>query len=197
MKNKQVFRITMTALMAAMCYVGFSYIKFDIPVGPTWTTIHLGNTFCALAALLLGGVYGGAAGAIGMSIGDLLDPKYVLYAPRTIILKMLMGFIIGTVAHRVFKITKENTEKRSLKVYLSVASGMLVNIMIEPCINWLFYKFVLNAPEKVATAFAGVKFLSYTINAVFAIIIGGTIYLAVYSRMKNSTVFKDMLGEKY
>ena len=53
MKNKQVFRITMTALMAAMCYVGFSYIKFDIPVGPTWTTIHLGNTFCALAALLM------------------------------------------------------------------------------------------------------------------------------------------------
>ena len=35
-----------------------------------------------LAALLLGGWYGGIAGAVGMTIGDLLDPVYVTVTPK-------------------------------------------------------------------------------------------------------------------
>ena len=34
------------------------------------TSLHLGNAFCVLAALLLGGGYGGLAGAVGMTIAD-------------------------------------------------------------------------------------------------------------------------------
>lgn len=37
---------------------------------------HVGNAFCVLAALLLGGWYGGLAGAIGMTISDLFDSIY-------------------------------------------------------------------------------------------------------------------------
>ena len=192
MKNKQIFRITITALMAALCYIGFTYLKFDIPVGPTFTAVHLGNTFCTLAGLLLGGIYGGVAGAIGMSIGDLLDPKYVLYAPKTIILKLIMGYIAGTLAHKVFKILDAETKNRAIKVYISIGVAMLVNIILEPIFSWALYKFVLNAPEKVATAFASIKFVSYSINAVFAVIIGGTLYMALYSRFKNSNIFKMM-----
>lgn len=59
-----------------------------------------------MAALLLGGIPGGAAGAIGMGIGDLLDPTYVIVAPKTIILKMGIGIITGLVAHKVFHIQK-------------------------------------------------------------------------------------------
>ena len=195
MKNKQVFRITITALMAALCYIGFKYMKFDIPVGPTFTAVHLGNTFCTLAGLLLGGTYGGIAGAIGMSIGDLLDPKYVLYAPKTIILKFIMGYLAGTIAHKLFKILDPETKNIAVKVYISVGVAMLVNILLEPCLSWALYKFVLNAPDKVATAFAAIKFISYTINAIFAIIIGGTLYLALYTRFKNSNIFKNMLGK--
>ena len=44
--------------------------------------LHIGNAFCVLAALLLGGFWGGLAGAIGMTIGDLFDPVYVVYAPK-------------------------------------------------------------------------------------------------------------------
>ena len=59
-----------------------------------------------MAALLLGGVPGGVAGAVGMGIGDLLDPTYVIVAPKTFILKFGIGVITGLVAHRVFKIQK-------------------------------------------------------------------------------------------
>ena len=67
---------------------------------------HLGNTFCVLAALLLGGLPGGIAGAIGMGIADLLDPAYVIVAPKTIILKLGIGIITGLVAHRIFHIQR-------------------------------------------------------------------------------------------
>ena len=64
--------------MAALCFVAFTYIKIPIPVpGGDTVALHIGNAFCVLAALLLGGVYGGLAGSLGMTIADLIDPTYV------------------------------------------------------------------------------------------------------------------------
>jgi uncharacterized membrane protein len=60
----------------------------------------VGNAFCVLAALLLGGWYGGLAGAIGMTISDLLDPIYAMGAPKTFISKLFIGLITGLVAHK-------------------------------------------------------------------------------------------------
>lgn len=65
-------------------------------------SIHMGNAVVILAALLIGGVEGGTAGALGMTIGDLLDPVYLVYAPKTFISKLLIGIICGLVAHKAF-----------------------------------------------------------------------------------------------
>ena len=42
-------------MCAALCYVGATFIKIDIPVGTERTMFHFGNVFCVLAALLIGG----------------------------------------------------------------------------------------------------------------------------------------------
>lgn len=47
--------IAQAALCAALCYVGATFIKIDIPVGTERTMFHFGNVFCVLAALLIGG----------------------------------------------------------------------------------------------------------------------------------------------
>ena len=36
-----------------------------------------------------------------MTIGDLLDPVYVVYAPKTFILKFCIGLITGLIAHKI------------------------------------------------------------------------------------------------
>ena len=59
--------LAMAAMFAALCYIGFTFFKIDIPVGMEKTAFHLGNVFCVLAALFLGGFWGGMAGAIGMT----------------------------------------------------------------------------------------------------------------------------------
>ena len=71
-----------------MSYLRFLQIKIALPGGDA-TSLHLGNAVCVLGALLIGGVYGGLGGAIGMTIGDLLDPVYIIYAPKTFHFKIL------------------------------------------------------------------------------------------------------------
>lgn len=54
-------QLAQAALLAALSFVGFMFFKIDIPVGNDKTAFHLGNVFCVLGALLLGGFWGGAA----------------------------------------------------------------------------------------------------------------------------------------
>ena len=99
MKNEKVWKIAMTGVFAALSYVVFTFLQFKIWLpGGDATSIHFGNAVCVLGALILGGVYGGIGGAIGMTIGDLLDPVYVVYAPKTFILKFCIGLIAGLIA---------------------------------------------------------------------------------------------------
>ena len=81
--------LAQAALCAALCYVGATFIKIDVPVGTEKTMFHFGNVFCVLAALLIGGAWGGLAGAVGMTISDLADPvvgyfykSYLLGVPQ-------------------------------------------------------------------------------------------------------------------
>ena len=102
MEKQKMQKIVMTGMFAALSYVVFTFlqIKITLPGGDA-TSIHLGNAVCVLGALVLGGVWGCIGGAIGMTIGDLLDPIYVVYAPKTFILKFCIGLITGLVAHRI------------------------------------------------------------------------------------------------
>ena len=57
-KNETVVKIAQTALMAALCFVSFQFLQFKIVLpGGDATSFHVGNAFCVLAALILGGWY--------------------------------------------------------------------------------------------------------------------------------------------
>ncbi len=52
-QNSTITKLAETALMAALCYVSFTFLQIKIPVpGGDATSIHIGNAFCVLAALL-------------------------------------------------------------------------------------------------------------------------------------------------
>ena len=123
-KNDKVYKLALTGLMAALSYVVFTFlqIKIQLPGGDA-TSIHLGNAVCVLGALLLGGFYGGLGGAIGMAIGDLLDPVYVVYVPKTLLLKLCIGLITGFIAHRLGKITESNDRGHVLFWTILAAAG--------------------------------------------------------------------------
>ena len=196
MKHENIYKLTLTALMAALSYVVFTFLQFKIMLpGGDATSIHLGNAVCVLGALLLGGFYGGLGGAIGMTIGDLLDPVYIVYAPKTFILKLCIGLITGLIAHKIGKITVEkDTKKVLIWTILAAVGGLLFNVIFDPLAGYFYKLLILGKPAAELTLAWNVAATS--INAVTSTIVSVIIYMALRPALKKAGLFFILSKEK-
>ena len=178
MKNGlRLKKLTQTALMAALCFVSFTYLQIKIPVpGGDATSLHIGNAFCVLASLLLGGWYGGLAGAIGMTIADLLDPVYILVAPKTFVLKLCIGLITGLIAHKYAKINESNDKKYILKW----------SIIADPVVGFFYKQYVLGQPQDAAMILAKLSAATTFINAIVSVVVVTILYNAIRPVLKKA-----------
>ena len=195
MKNEKIYKLTITGLMAALSYVVFTFlqIKITLPGGDA-TSIHLGNAVCVLGALLLGSVYGGLGGAIGMTIGDLFDPIYVIYAPKTFILKFCIGLITGLIAHKFGKISTSNDTGHVFRFTLLAATvGMLFNVIFDPLLGYFYKLAIIGEPAaKVALVW---NITATSINAVLSVIVSVIIYMALRPALRKSGLLPT-IGKK-
>lgn len=181
-------KIAQTALFAALCYVIFTYLQIKIPMpGGDATSIHLGNAFCVLAALLLGGWYGGLAGAIGMGIADVMDPIYITGAPKTFILKLCIGLITGLVAHKIAKIN-ECTDKKYIFKWSLLASvaGLAFNVIADPIVGYFYKQYILGQPQQMAEVLAKWSAAATFVNAILSTIVVVIIYNALRPTLAKS-----------
>jgi len=190
-KNEKVYKIVVTGLMAALCYVAFTYLKIPIPTfGGDMVALHIGNAFCVLAALLLGGGYGGLAGSLGMTIADLIDPAYVTSAPKTFVLKLCIGLVTGFIAHRIAHITENHDNKYVFKwTVVSSIAGLGFNVIMDPIAGFFYKNYILgvesSAAKIMSTWAAGVTF----INSVAGTIVVVAVYMAVRPVLKKAGLF--------
>lgn len=195
-KNEKVYKITLTGLMAALSYVVFTFlqIKITLPGGDA-TSIHLGNAVCVLGALLLGGLYGGIGGALGMTIGDLFDPVYVVYAPKTFILKLCIGLITGLIAHKLGKISTSNDTKHVLKwTILAAIGGLLFNVIFDPLVGYFYKLIILGKPAAELTLAWNVAATS--INAITSTIVSVAVYMALRPAMRKAELLPTIGKQK-
>lgn len=174
-------KLAQTALLAALCFVSFTFLQIKIPMpGGDATSLHIGNAFCVLGALLLGGWYGGLAGAIGMTIADLMDPIYITGAPKTFFLKLCIGLIVGLVAHHIAKIN-DNTDKKYVFKWSLIASiaGLSFNVIADPIVGYFYKQYILGQPQKMAEVLAKWSAATTFVNAVVSVILVVFIYNAV------------------
>lgn len=172
--------------MAALSYVVFTFlqIKITLPGGDA-TSVHLGNAVCVLGALLLGELYGGIAGAIGMTIGDLFDPVYVLYAPKTFILKFCIGFITGFIAHRIGKISISNDTRHVWKwSILAAVGGLLFNVIFDPLVGYFYKLCILGKPAAELTLAWNITATS--INAITSTFVSVIVYITLRPAMRKA-----------
>ena len=186
--NSTVMKIAQTALFAALCYVIFTYLQIKIPMpGGDATSIHLGNAFCVLAALLLGGWYGGLAGAIGMGIADVMDPIYITGAPKTFILKLCIGLITGLVAHKIAKINESTDKKYIFKWSLLASSaGLAFNVIADPIVGYFYKQYILGQPQQMAEVLAKWSAAATFVNAILSTIVVVIIYNALRPALAKS-----------
>lgn len=192
MKKDNILKLTLTAVMAALSYIVFTFlqIKVTLPGGDA-TSFHLGNAICVLAALLLGGKYGGIAGAIGMTIGDLFDPVYVIYAPKTFILKFCIGLITGLVAHKMGKITYSHDKKHLIKwTIIASVSGLLFNFIFDPLVGYL-YKILIIGKSAAEVTLAWNVITTGT-NSVISAIVAVIAYLPIRRALIKANLFFEI-----
>lgn len=194
MDNHQPLRkLCMAALFAALCYIGFTYCKIDISVGGEKTAFHLGNVFCVLAALFLGGFWGGLSGAVGMTIAD-LTTAYVTSAPKTFVLKLCIGLITGLLAHKLFHLSQEGKRKVPLPVatVISCAGGMAFNVVADPVVGYFYKMYILGVPQEAASIWVKIGAMTTAVNAVVAVLAATVFYLALRPALKRSNLLPQV-----
>lgn len=181
MTNAKTRKLVFTAMFAVINYVAFTYGKITIPVtAGTSTAIHIANAVVVLSAWFLGPIYGGLSGAVGLSIADVFDPRYITSAPKTFLLKFLIGFIAGTLANRFHLREKEERKEIISITAISAAAALGFNVIADPIVGYFFRKYLLGIPQEAAKIIATWVAGSTAINAVVCTIISVILYLALY-----------------
>ncbi|MFI3236988.1 MAG: ECF transporter S component [Lachnospiraceae bacterium] len=191
MKNNQTTKLVLTGLMAALCYVAFTFLQIPIPVpGGDQVALHIGNAICVLAALLLGAGYGGLAGALGMTIADLLIPAYVTSAPKTFLLKFCIGLIAGFIAHRIAHITKDHDNSYVFRWTLIASIAALgFNVIADPIVGYFYKNLILGVPSSAAAIMSTWAAGATAINSIVGTIVVVIVYMALRPVLKKSGLF--------
>ena len=184
--RETIKRIAYAGLMAALCYAGYAFIPplpipglFDITSG---TKVHFGNAFVVIAALFLGGPYGGLAGAVGLSLADILT-GYAASAPRTFITKLVIGLIVGLVAHKIAGLSKDHGKGYLTKwTVISAVSGLAFNCIFEPALKYVWFTLITPNADKAQSAIktlVSVTLVTSFVNAIINSVVAIIAYLAL------------------
>lgn len=190
LRTDEMIRKTIFAgIFAALTYVVFTFLSIPIPTpGGGKVSVHLGNAFCVLGALLLGSGYGGMGGALGLTIADLIDPVYIVEAPITFVIKLLMGVLVGVIAHRFGQITRTEDQKHIVRwVTIASVAGLLFNAVFDPAIRYLYKIAILGKPAAEVSFAINVGVTA--INSVISVILVIALYMAVRTPLKKAGLF--------
>ena len=188
-ENEHIRKLVFAGVFAALTFVVFTFLSIRIPTpGAGQVSVHLGNAFVVLGALLLGSLYGGIGGAVGLTIADLIDPVYIVEAPITFLIKFLMGVIVGIIAHRFGHITTETDHSKVLRwVIAATFAGLAFNALFDPLLRY-FYKILVLGKPAAEVSFA-INLVVTLINSVVSAVIVVVLYMALRSPLRKMGLF--------
>ena len=183
-KRFSALKLTQAAMIAALAYIGFQFLRIDIPVGTERTAFHLGNTFVVLGVLLLGG-WGGAAAALGLTIADLTG-GYVTSAPKTFFLKLAITFFAWFISRKLFHIEQEKALKRqSLIALVSSAVSLGLNVILDPLVGYFYKTYLFGIPQDVSAMLAKIGSATTLVNAVLSTICVVVFWTGIYPPLRR------------
>lgn len=156
--------ISVIGIFIALNFIVTYWIQ--IPVPATGGYINIGDLTVMFTALLFGPIIGGIAGGVGPMLADIFSP-WVIYAPATLVIKGIEGFLIGFIAN-----PKDCEGRVSYRDIIAVLFG---GILI-PFGYFIYEAFII----KLGTAVALVEMPGNFFQFGFAAI--GSILLIILSR---------------
>ena len=182
-------KIATIGIMAALSFVAHEFFRFPTVLG-TGSSFHLGNTFTALTALMLDGVSGGLAGAIGLALADIMagDPGYAI---TTFILKFIIGIVCGVFAHKVFKLQALSAAD-GVKYYVAVIgsafSGLLVNVFTDPFLGYFRNRYIFGQEADLASTVAKITSGVTLINSLLSTVCAVVLFLALVPALRKANL---------
>ena len=179
--------LALTGVMAALSLVAYLFFRVPFYGG---SSFHLGNTFTALTALLLDGVSGGLAGAIGLALADILagDPGYAI---TTFILKFIIGIVCGVFAHKVFKL-QDLSAADGVKYYIAVIgsafSGLLVNVFTDPFLGYFRNRYIFGQEADLASTVAKITSGVTLVNSLQSTVCAVVLFLALVPALRKANL---------
>lgn len=95
----QTKQLVYAALGIALVFICTVFVNVRLPVAANGGLIHLGNVPLFIIAILYGRWLGALAGGIGMALFDVVG-GWFLWAPFTLIIVGLMGYIVGAICEK-------------------------------------------------------------------------------------------------
>ena len=180
-----VQKISIVGIMAALSFVAYEFFRIPFAGG---SSFHLGNTFTALTAMLLDGVSGGLAGAIGLALADVIagDPGYAF---TTFILKFIIGLVCGATAHKLLHLGSRKADghaKYIAAVTVSAFSGLFVNVFTDPLVGYFRDRFIFGQPMEVATVLIKVTGGVTLVNSLLSTVCAVALYLVLEPALQRA-----------
>ena len=114
-------------------------------------------------------------------------------APKTFLLKLCIGLIVGLVAHKIFHLSKEHPKKYITGVtILASACGMAFNVVADPLVGYFYKMYLLGVPQDISKALAKISTMTTSVNAVTAVVCASIIYLALRPALKKAGLFHEI-----
>jgi uncharacterized membrane protein len=154
--------ISMIGIFAALICVLTMIIAVPIPA--TQGFINIGDAGVMITGLLFGPIIGGIAGGIGSALADIFL-GYTIYAPATLIIKGLEGFIVGLIAN-----PKKNYKKLNYRDILAVLIGGSIMVL-----GYLFYEIVIFGFPAAIYEFVFNTIVQFGVSVIIAIIFAKTV----------------------
>ena len=123
MKNEKLYKIIVSAMMAALACVATMIIRIPSPMQGY---VNLGDAVVLMCGWILGPVYGVAAAGIGSMLADILA-AYPQYAPGTLIIKA----VVALIAYALFALLRRKKQQGTGRLILAlVISGVAAEIVM-------------------------------------------------------------------
>ena len=183
--TRTVRRISIIGVMAGLSFVAYEFFRIPFAGG---SSFHLGNTFTALTAMLLDGVSGGLAGAIGLALADVLagDPGYAF---TTFILKFIIGLVCGAAAHRLLHTRSGKADGGPgylLRVTGAAFSGLFVNVFTNPLLGYFRDRYIFGQTVEVASVLVKVTGGVTLVNSLVSTVCAVVLYLALEPALQRA-----------
>jgi len=150
--------ISIIAIFTALNFVATYWIQIPIPA--TGGYINVGDIAVMFTALLFGPIIGGIAGGLGSMISDIFSP-YIIYAPATLIIKGLEGFLIGLIS---------NPRRRFGRISYRDILAVIIGGILIPFGYFIYEAFMLGFGIAIALVEMPGNFFQFITAAVFSII---------------------------